>query len=80
MALACAAFVAATSASISDWLFRPSPKASAQKARNCPPVVAVPAGVDSAGREANRLARYQKIAASAPSLSGFPSSMRTRPD
>ena len=74
-AFACAAFVAATSASISDWSLMPSPNASAQKARNWPAVVADPTGEASGGYRANRLARYQKTAASVASFRLFPSSM-----
>ena len=68
IAFACAALVAATSASISAWSPRPSPKASAQNARNCPAVAADPYGDISVGKLANTLARYQKTAASVASL------------
>src|SRR4029079_16946345 len=64
IAFACAAFVAATSASICDWSLMPSPKASAQKARNWPTVAACPSGATSAGKVTNRLATYQSTAAS----------------
>ena len=56
IAFAWAAFVAPTSASISPWLLIPSPKASAQNARNCPAVAADPIGATSAGNVANELA------------------------
>jgi hypothetical protein len=63
--------VAATSASTCDWLLRPSPKASAQKARNWPTVAADPAGALSEGKSAKMLARYQKAAASVTSFRAF---------
>src|SRR5256714_8302409 len=73
IAFAWAAFVAATSASISAWSLMPSPKASAQKARNWPAVVVTaPRGETSAGNWANKLARYQRTAASVVSFRLFP--------
>ena len=47
IALRCAAFVAATSWSISAWLFIPSPNASAQYARSSPAGTGVGAGAGS---------------------------------
>src|SRR6266852_9881922 len=72
IAFACAALVAATSASICDWSLMPSPKASAQKARNWPAVVADPDGDTSVGKVANKLATYQRTAASVVSFSVLP--------
>src|ERR1700694_3692273 len=76
IAFACDAFVAATSASICGWSLMPSPKASAQYARNWPTVAAAPCGDTSDGKGANKLATYQRTAASVVSFRLFPSSTR----